>query len=660
MRFARANMVVGPARGSSCGSLVCYLLGITSIDPIPFDLVFERFIDVTRTDLPDIDLDFSDVNRHLVFEYVSRKYGRDRSARLGSVNMFKARAAFNAVGASLKIPSSRINEITNTVIKRSMGDSRASSTIDDTFSDTDVGRRFIEAFPEARITGRLEGHPSVAAQHAAGVVVTQTPVRDYVAVDRRTGATMCDKKDAEELNLLKIDALGLSQLSIFERCLELIGRGEERNRFLEAIPLDDQAAFDVLNNLRFSGVFQFIPGAALTGLVRQMVDLGIRIDSLEDLVSLTALVRPGPLGSGATDQWMQRRAGRSPASVPHPSMEPYLSTTLGIVIYQEQVLSIGREIGGLSWEDVTQLRKAMSRSLGKEFFDQYGDRWKAGAIQKTGMPSDVADKLWDELCAYGMWAFNRSHSVAYAMVSYWCLWLKAHHPLEFAAATLDSQTDPHQQIETLRELREEGVSYVAVDPELSTDRWVVAEREGRQVLVGPLTNVRGIGPKTVIAIMDARRRGTALTPALRKKLEDARTPIDSLSPIEDAIGRIDLTEHNILTTPTQIRDVRLGAREIVVIAKITKVAPLNENEPSRVAKRKGRVLQGPTDSVNLFARDDTGEIFCKIGRFDFTRFGRKFVSEARAGKSLYAIKGEVPADFRMIYVQNIRHLGEVE
>ncbi len=672
MRFARENMVVGPARGSSCGSLVCYLLGITAIDPIPFDLVFERFIDVTRTDLPDIDLDFSDERRHLIFEHMRETYGKDRVARLGSVNTFGPKAAFNQVGIALKIPKARINEVTNTVIKRSMGDSRAGSTIEDTFTDTDVGRKFIAEYPEAIITNKMEDHPSVAGQHAAGVVVTNESVLDYVAVDKRTGATMCDKYDAEELNLLKIDALGLTQLSIFERCLSLMGE-QPRNEFLEKIPLDDQAALDVLNNLKFSGIFQFIPGAALTGVVRELVvDRKGVLNSIEDIISLTALVRPGPLTSGQTAHWLLRRTGFEEITYPHPLIKPYLVDTLGICIYQEQVLKIGREVGGLSWADVTALRKAMSKSLGKEYFNQFGDKWKEGAAKTIGLVGEPADRFWDELCSYGAWAFNRSHSVAYGVVSYWCCWLKAHHPLEFAAATLDSQKNAYQQIETLRELDREGVKYVPVDAEISTDRWSIDKEKNR--LVGPLTVVKGIGPKLVQSAMTARKKGEPLPDRLKKLLADPKTAIDSLNPIADLIAKVDLVESGVvspLVRIDQIDDLPLvethtyrGPRKeklVTFIGLITKVAPLNENEPSRVVRRGYEIKPGqPVEAVNVFARDDTSDIYCKIPRWNFSKLGPPLLNKVKVNSSLFIIQGTVPEHFKMVFIQKLRYLGEFD
>lgn len=664
MQEARKLMVVGPARGSSCGSLVCYLLGITAIDPIPHDLVFERFIDTTRKDLPDIDLDFSDVHRDLLFDYMKDKYGRERVARLGSVNMFKAKSALKAIGYPLRIPDWKLNEVSNVIIKRSFGDSRASSTVIDTLKDTDVGRNLLEEFPSAEIAGRLEGHPTAAGQHAAGMVLTQEPVMNFVAIDARNGTTMCNKYDAEALNLLKIDMLGLTQLSIFERVLELIGE-EQTSDFLEAIPMEQQEAFGVLNSMHFSGIFQFTPESASAGLVKSVVqEYGGGLEKLEDIVALTALVRPGPLGSGAAEKWIRRRTGHEDVQVIDPALEPFMRKTLGIIIYQEQVLQIGREIGGLSWEEVTALRKAMSKSLGKEYFDQFGNKFKENANKNTSMSTRELDEFWDDLCTYGMWAFNRSHSVAYGVVSYWCCWLKAHYPVEFAAATLDAHNSIDRQIVTLREMREEGIDYVSIDPDRSTDKWEIAERDGKRVLVGPLSNIFGVGPKMVDKIMQARRGETELTPSIKKKLARAETEIDSLTPIADAVEGLypdGLDKVGIITEPTPISEVHPGGRRgsVVIVGKVTKVAPLDENEPTRVAKRGGKKVAGPTDALNLWLADDTDTIFCKINRYDFRRIGRRTLEQARVGKSLFAIKGDVPEDFRMLWVKQIKYLGEV-
>ncbi len=653
MQWARARMVCGPARGSSCGSLVCYLLEITTIDPIPHDLVFERFIDSTRADLPDIDVDFSDKNRHLVFEEMERRYGKDRIARLGNVNTFQPRSAMNVVAAALKVPSGMVSDVANVTIKRSQGDSRASSTIEDTLLATDAGKRMLERYPEMIMVARLEDHPANAGQHAAGVVLTHEPIRDIVAVDARTGASMCDKYDAETLNLLKIDALGLTQLSTFERVLELLNK-KPVGGWLEKIPLDDQVALDVLNKGHYAGIFQFTGASALANLT---TDLAGFIDSFEDIVSLTALVRPGPLTSGGTTSWMRRKMGREPVTYFHPIFEPYLRDTFGIAVYQETVMRIGREVGDLSWADVNDLRRAMSKSLGKEFFDKYGDRWKTASLAK-GVSVDAVDKMWDHMCTFGAMGFNRAHAVAYATVSYWSCWLKAHHPVEFAAASLDAESDPVKQIALLRELKREGVDYVPIDAAKSTDRWEIAEREGKKILVGPLTSVKGIGPNKMREVIEARKNGTAVKPALATLMATAKTPIDSLSPIADAVARIDLTAAKIYTPPTPISKVACGGgAEVVVIGVLAGAHPKDMNAPVSVARRGGKVLTGPTQAINVTIRDDEDLILCHVNRFDYETIGKEILERGGVGKSLYAIKGTVPREYRMISVKRVKYLG---
>lgn len=659
INWAKQRMIVGPARGSSCGSLVCFLIGITTIDPIPFGLIFERFIDTTRTDLPDIDIDFSDQRRQLVFDYAEQKYGRDHVARLGTVGMFKPRSALNQVGISLQIPRWQVEKVLDGVIERSGGDSRALQMLEDTLTDTEAGRQLLKDYPEVKIANRLEGHPNNASQHAAGIVITQEPIAEYVAIDSRTKSAMVDKKDAEELNLLKIDALGLTQLSIFERTLQLIGK-PDRNGFLETIPLNDSAAFDVLNKGHFAGVFQFV-GFSLNSVVKQII-----IEKLDDLVAITALARPGPMGTGGTNLWIKRKLGQEKIIHLNPLLSELTKETYGIIIYQEQVLRIVREIGNLSWKDTSDLRKAMARSLGNEFFEGYWEKFKVGAL-KNGVEESIAREIWEQVNTMGSWSFNKSHAVAYGIVSYYSLWLKAHHPLEFAAATLDAESDPQKQIALLRELKSEGIDYVAVDPDHSTDKWEPITTDRGQRLVGPLTSIKGIGPATVLEILDARKSGKPIRETLRKRLEQATTGLDTLYPISDRVQQLypDLSAINIVSQPTPIAKVQCGINgEVMIIGVVKKIAPKDENQQVSVAKREaaGRrgLLSGPTQALNLFIQDDTDEIFAKIDRYRYPHLGIPIVDRGRAGKALYALKGSCPSGFRMLSVTAVKYLGDME
>lgn len=657
VQWARERMIVGPARGSSCGSLVCYLLKITTVDPIPFGLIFERFIDINRNDLPDIDIDFSDQERPRVFDYLNRKYGEERCARLGTVAMFQPRSAMQEVGAALRIPRWKMDKVAESLIVRSSGDSRALQTLEDTLDETPAGKDLMNDHPEARIATRFEGHPRHYSQHAAGVVISEEPMVEYVAVDHRTGATMCDKKDAEDgYNLLKIDALGLRQLSVFEDALELAGLPRDH---LESLPLDDPQAFDVLNRGQFSGIFQF------NGLALQSVTKQFTPDRFDDIVSITALGRPGPLASGGAEEWVRRRNGEKPVTFPHPVFEPFLSDTLGIVLYQEQVMEIGRQIGGLDWGQVTALRKAMSKSLGKEYFDQFGDPWKAGAIAKGVDPAD-AEKVWDDLCAYGAWSFNKSHSVAYGLISYWCCWLKAHHPFEFAAATLSHEPLVERQLLILRELAAEGYDYVPVDKDYSTSKWAVGRRDGKEILVGPLRNVKGIGPKLEKDILQARENSMQLPNRAKKLLDDPKTPLDTLWPIRDRIKKImpDPLERNIVTHPVPIKDIDIRENEYdaLVFCVMQRINPRDENEAVLVAKRGGRKVTGPTQKLNLFIADDTDSMFAMVGRFDYEAVGKQVVDRGRPDKAIYAVKGRIKGggSFRMMTIKMIRYIGDME
>lgn len=669
VNYAKKKMIVGPARGSSCGSLVCYLLNITAIDPIPFGLIFERFIDTTRTDLPDIDIDFSDDRRHFVFEYAEEKYGKNRVARLGTVGMFKPRSALNQAGIALQIPKWMVEKVLDGVIERSSGDARAMLALEDTLNDTEAGRKMLNDYPEVRIAARMEGHPNNASQHAAGIVVTQEPLAEYVAIDTRTKAAMVDKKDAEDLNLLKIDALGLTQLSIFERTLELIGK-KSISGYLETLPIDNKSAFDVLNKGHFAGIFQFT-GSALQSLVKQ-----IEVTHIEDMISITALARPGPLATGGANSWVKRKTGREEVTSLHPMLTELTKETYGIVIYQEQVMNVVRKMGLFSWEDTSAIRKAMSGRLGDEFFARYRLNFLKGA-KANSIDEQLADEVWRHINTMGSWAFNRSHAVAYGFVSYWCCWLKAHHPIEFAAATLDAETDPAKQIVLLRELRDEGVDYIPVDPQTSINKWTVKEKEdGGKILVGPLTTIKGIGPAAVMEITDARKAREPVRPALLKRLQAAKTEIDTLYPIADAVERLWPNLTDILRAESvQIRQplklIQCGVTgEVMAIAVARRIAPRDENDPANIEKRIARrgngadgwdgKLKGPTMALNLFLYDDTDEIFAKIDRRLFEEHGRPIVERGKAGRAIYAVKGTVPRDFRMISVNNIRYLGDLD
>jgi DNA polymerase III alpha subunit len=644
--YAKKHMLVGPARGSSCGSLVCYLLEITDVDPIPYNLLFERFIDINRSDLPDIDIDFQDTRREMVFDYIRAKYGAENVARLGTVLRYKAKSAIGDVAKTLQIPKWEVQDLSDAIVERSTGDARAAFCILDTFEGLDIGRKTLEKFPQLRVAAEIENYAKASGQHAAGIVVTSDRVSRYCSIDRRTGAAQVDKKDAETLNLLKIDALGLRTLSVIQDCLDHIGWTREQ---LLAYPTDDTDAFAILNKGSFSGIFQF-EGYALQSLCGQM-----KVENFEDIASLTALARPGPLESGGAAEFIKRRIGKAATVHLHPSIAGVTKVTYGIVIYQEQVIQIAREMGNLSWEDVTQLRKAMSKSLGKEFFDGYWARFRLGAIAK-GIKEEDARLVWDQINTMGSWSFNRSHAVAYGLVSYWTMVLKARFPLQFATACLRNAKETDQGILLLRELAKEGFKYRAFDLELSEESWTVQNG----VLIGGLTNVKGIGEKTAQDILERRRTGQPLTNGQRNKLANGTTPYDSIFECEERWGHLKRNpeKFNIRTPITdigQISDSDEG--EFLIIGKIKEKDLRDLNDPNAVKKRDGKVIKGQSLILHITAEDDTGNIRVTIDRHNYKTWGVPLMERAKIG-DWFLWKGRMKKGFRRISCTRWRRLEE--
>lgn len=631
VQYSKTQMFVGPARGSSAGSLVCFLMGITTVDPIVHDLLFERFLDLGRSDLPDIDIDFSDQNRDKAFTYLSDKYGRDRVARLGTVSFLREKAVAKEIGAGLGIPAFKFEAMIQNVETN-----EGNTTVDMVLRNTQDGIKLLREFPELEVVKRVEGHPRHHSTHAAGVIVTDEPVHHYVAVDARNNTAEVDKKDAEDLEMLKIDALGLKQLSIFEDCLKLIGKS---NEWLINIPLDDPKAFNVLNQGLFSGVFQY------NGRAVQQVSSSFTIDNFEDMVATTALARPGPLGAGGTDKWIAVRRGEAEVAFEHPAFVSIVGKTKGIVLYQEQVMQAGRDIGGMTWPRVTKLRKAVQYFGGAAGMEEFRDEFMAGATER-GIPIEGATRFWDDLLTYGSYAFNRSHAVAYSMISYWCCYLKAHHTKEYAAAMLNHASDSSKQRIMLKEIAREGVTYKPVDPETSGLKWQVTKAG----LVGPITLVKGLGAKTARDYVRARDNGTAIPKRALTLLADPATPLDSLSPISDKIkdNYPDLSEINIFSEPTAVEDLPSHSQKgLLLFLRLLKATPRKDPK------------SGGTKMTALM-EDDTGEIKVFFNHRKYDEYSDKIMNSGKVGKTLWAVKGSQPDGGGIIFCDMIRFLGEFQ
>ena len=609
-----------------------------------FDLLFERFIDVTRADLPDIDIDFQDDRREMVFQYLRDKYGSEKVAHLGTVSRYKAKSTITEVAKELGIPSWEVNDLKGAIIERSGGDARAAMCIMDTFNDLDIGKEVLQKYPQMRIAEKMENHARHSGVHAAGIIVTEEPVSKYCSVSAQSGAAQIDKKDAEDLNLLKIDALGLRTLSVIQDVLDQVDW--ERQKIVN-FPLDDEQAFKILNDEKYAGIFQF-EGYALQSLTRQM-----KIVNFEDICSITALARPGPLTSGGTTQFIKKRVGAEPVYHFHEMTKEATEVTYGIVVYQEQVMTIAREIGKLTWEEVSELRRAMSKSLGEEFFDRYWQRFKVGA-EENGLDEKKSREIWDNINTMGSMAFNRSHAVSYAMVSYWCCVLKSRFPLEFAAACLRNVKDDDQGVKLLREVAREGLVYKPYDKYKSKLNWSVQDGE----LIGGLIGVKGIGPKMADDIVKRRGMQQPLTPRQNNLLDNGQTPYDDIFECERRFGHIkkDPSLHKIVTPITDIHDLEAdNPGEFVVFGKLVEKNLRDLNEAVNLAKRGGRRAETHNLWLNMKFEDDTGPILAGIDRFKYPKLGKPIVEDGKIG-DWYLLKGRINKGFRKLNLEKWRKL----
>jgi DNA polymerase III alpha subunit len=636
VKYAKARMLVGPARGSAAGSLVCYLLDITDIDPIVHDLLFERFIDETRMDFPDIDLDFPDSKREIVFEYLRNRYGSSNVARIGTVNRFKAKSALSEVAKKLNIPPWEIQETKSAMIERSGGDSRAQMCFIDTIKELEVGQKMVAKFPGLLAAAELEEHAKYSGVHAAGALVCNNAVSNYCTVDKN-GVAQLDKIDAERINLMKVDILGLRTLSVIEAT-----KIDVRN-----IPLTDQKAFDIFNKRRFCGIFQF-EGQALQSLTRQM---GVKC--FEDIVSITSLGRPGPLNSGGARLFINRHTGQESIEPINDIFDDITAVTNGIVLYQEQVMKILRQMGGMPWADVQILRRAMSKSLGVEFFEKFYERFAAGAAKNDLDPIETR-KAWDLMIHFGSYGFNRSHAVAYSIISYWCAWLKAHHPVEFACATLAHAKDAEQSIRLLREIVNEGlIEYVPFDPALSGATWSI--QNGK--LYGALTNVRGIGDKIARQIVEERDSGT-LSERHKKLLTEPQLEYAELFPTQSRFGHIYADPEKYVQDGSISHCADLSGEQngsFVLIGHLLEKDLRDMNETSFLAKRNGKKMTGQTKYLNLKFEDDTDVMPAIISRFSFASIGQEVLNAPL--DSWWLIRGDVRAPYRKMFIKKMKRLA---
>jgi DNA polymerase-3 subunit alpha len=493
----RQNIPVGPGRGSAAGSLVAYALGITELDPLRYNLLFERFLNPERVTLPDIDIDFCQERRDEVIEYVTEKYGKENVAQIITFGTMMAKAVIRDVGRTLDVPYGEVDRIAKLV------PNRLNITLADAIKEEPKLREIAQ---QGGHMGRLmataqalEGLVRHASTHAAGVVISPEPLSEYLPLYKGTKGevvTQYAMEDIEELGLLKMDFLGLRTLTVLHNTLQLIKDSHHTDLTLEGIPLDDTKTYQLLSEARTFGVFQ-LESQGLRDILRKL-----KPNVFEDVIALVALYRPGPLGSGMIDDFIQRKHGKATVEYLLPELEPILKETYAIILYQEQVMQIASSIAGFSLGRADLLRRAMGKKK-PEVMAEQREAFMQGALER-GFDKKKAGELFDLMAHFAGYGFNKSHSAAYALIAYWTAYLKAHYPREYMAALLTSEVqNTDKVIRYINETRDLGIKILSPDVNESYRDFRVV---GEHVRFG-LAAVKNVGDNAIEAIIAAREAG---------------------------------------------------------------------------------------------------------------------------------------------------------
>ncbi|MDX1383612.1 MAG: DNA polymerase III subunit alpha [Thermoanaerobaculia bacterium] len=485
---------VGPGRGSAAGSVVSYALRITDIDPLQYDLIFERFLNPDRISMPDIDIDFCMRRRGEVIQYVNEKYGRDKVAQIITFGTLGAKAVIRDVGRVMGTPYGKIDRIAKLVPDMTKSISEAAREIE-------ALKEEVSRDPEVRqiveVGGRLEGLTRHASLHAAGVVITPQPIEELVPLYKTSKdeiVTQWDKDVVESLGLLKMDFLGLRTLTVIDDTLKTLEH-QGTPLDLDEVPLDDPEVYRLFCEGRTNGIFQF-ESRGMKDLLRRA-----QPSKFEDLAAFNALYRPGALSVGMVDEFIQRKTGQKRVTYIVPETEPILAETYGVIAYQEQVMQIAVAMAGFTAGEADVLRKAMGKKS-PEVMAEQKEKFVAGAEAK-GFARAKAKQVWEYIEPFAGYGFNKSHSVAYAMLAYKTAYLKTHYPVAFMAAMLTSEMGSADNVSKyVRECRDMGIDMLA--PDINASRWPFTV-EGEAIRFG-LGAVKGVGEGAIEALLEARNR----------------------------------------------------------------------------------------------------------------------------------------------------------
>jgi DNA polymerase III subunit alpha len=512
IRYAREEHIpVGPGRGSAAGSLVAWCMRITDVDPIDYDLLFERFLNPERISMPDIDVDFCERRRGEVIDYVTRKYGRENVAQIITFGTMKAKAVIRDVGRALDMPYADVDRIAKQIPPA------LDMTLEKALAENPVLKDMAAKDPKVKevidIGKRLEGMSRHASVHAAGVVIAPGPITDYAPLykgQRDEITTQWNMKEVERVGLLKMDFLGLSTLTLIDDALKEIKRTEGVDLDIDHIPLDDAKTYKVFGEGAAFGIFQF-ESSGMRELLRKA-----KPTRLEDLIALNALYRPGPLKSGMVDDWVERKQGKREVKYELKELEPILADTYGVIAYQEQVMRIAQTLAGFTLGQADVLRKAMGKKDPKVMAKQR-EAFMEGAKGK-GINEKKAAKMFELIEFFAGYGFNKSHSTAYAFLAYQTAYLKANYPKHFAAALLTIEAQNADKLAVyLAECRERGITVLQPDINKSQLNFSV-DKEADAVRYG-LTAIKGLGEGAILSLIKAREELAGRIPSLHALCE---------------------------------------------------------------------------------------------------------------------------------------------
>lgn len=506
INYAKSHGIpVGPGRGSAAGSLAAYALGITEIDPIPYNLIFERFLNPERVSMPDIDIDFCAEGRDEVIRYVTEKYGADKVAQIGTFGTMSAKAVVKDVGRVLGIPYADVDRVSK-LIPSFRG---KVFSIEKAIESVSELKKLIEGSPQLKemieLAKPLEDMVRHSSTHAAGIVIANESLADHIPLckgSKNEVVTQFDMNSIEELGFVKFDFLGLRTLTVIDKALKLLkenyGNGEETKFDINKIPLDDPAVYSLLSSGRTRGIFQI----ESSGMKELMINL--EPSGFEDIIAVLALYRPGPLDSGMVDEYIDRKHGRKKTQYPLPELEEILRDTYGLFVYQEQIMSTASVVAEYSLGEADLLRRAMGKKKPEEMKAQR-ERFLEGAKRK-GIKDKKAKEIFDAMEKFAEYSFNKSHSAAYALITYQTAYLKTHYPAEFMAALMSvesSNTD--KVISSITECKQMGIPVLAPDVNVSLAGFTAYNGSIRF----GLSAIKNVGEGTVEAIIKARReKGT--------------------------------------------------------------------------------------------------------------------------------------------------------